>query len=140
MLVLTGELWPALSFVMRAPAVLVDIFVFGLTSALGQNFVFFILHEAGALVLAAVTTSRKFFSILISIALWKHSLSVNQMTGVAAVFGGLALEMVGKYRKSKHKKHEHPEHGPHQHTSGSEVRRSARGKERNGESAAAKSS
>lgn len=95
-LLVSGEGWRSLQFVMRAPELLWDVLLFGVASALGQNFVFFTLRLFGALVLAAVTTTRKFFSILLSVFLFGHHLSSVQWGGVATVFAGLTLEIVHK--------------------------------------------
>jgi UDP-galactose transporter B1 len=89
------------AFIARAPVVLSDVAVFGVASALGQNFVFLTLAYFGALALAAVTTTRKFFSILISVALFGHNLSTNQWLGVAAVFAGLGMEIRHKYAQTR---------------------------------------
>lgn len=40
---------------------------FSLTSALGQNFIFLTIKYFDALVLTTVTTTRKFFTILVSV-------------------------------------------------------------------------
>jgi len=72
--------------------------VFGVTSALGQFFIYFTLHGFGSLVLTTVTTTRKFFlSMFVSILWFGHSLSPQKWVGVVLVFSGLGLEMLERY-------------------------------------------
>ena len=67
----------------------------------GQNFIFYTLHSFGSLVLATVTTTRKFFTVLASIAYYGHALNGQQWGGVGLVTAGLGLELFGKYRKQQ---------------------------------------
>jgi UDP-galactose transporter B1 len=46
-----------------------------------------------------VTTTRKFFTILFSVFLYGHVLSVQQWAGVAMVFLGLAVDAYAKARR-----------------------------------------
>lgn len=70
-------------------------------SALGQNFIFYTLHSFGSLVLATVTTTRKFFTVLASVVYFGHALSNQQWGGVALVTAGLGLELFGKFRRQQ---------------------------------------
>ena len=55
-----------ISFFTAHPKSLLDVIVFCLSGALGQLFIFLTINMFGALTLTLVTTTRKFFSILIS--------------------------------------------------------------------------
>eukprot|EP01139_Manchomonas_bermudensis_P006410 Amastigsp_a177065_21.p1 type:complete len:320 gc:universal Amastigsp_a177065_21:145-1104(+) len=99
-LVLTGEGSAALAFVNRHPSSLVDISIFSATSALGQLFIFSTLTHLGALVLSMITTSRKFFTVLLSILWFGHELTTGQWTGVALVFGALGLDIYSNASKA----------------------------------------
>eukprot|EP00698_Gefionella_okellyi_P024586 TRINITY_DN8723_c0_g1_i1.p1 TRINITY_DN8723_c0_g1~~TRINITY_DN8723_c0_g1_i1.p1 ORF type:complete len:363 (-),score=51.00 TRINITY_DN8723_c0_g1_i1:51-1052(-) len=99
-LFITGEGYHSVAFLTRAPALIIDICIFGVASALGQNFVFYTLRLFGALTLATVTTTRKFFSILFSVMWFGHSLHPAQWVGVCVVFAGLGLELVHKQMRS----------------------------------------
>jgi UDP-galactose transporter B1 len=59
----------------------------------------------GALVLVTVTTTRKFFTVLGSIVIYKHSVSPGQIAGMVMVFGGLAWKEISHAMSKKDKKH-----------------------------------
>ena len=71
--------------------------LFGLSSAVGQNFIFYTITGPGALVCATITTTRKFFTILVSVAVYGHILTEWQWGGVGLVFLGLGGELYGKF-------------------------------------------
>mmetsp|Transcript_48116 Transcript_48116/g.114511 ORF Transcript_48116/g.114511 Transcript_48116/m.114511 type:complete len:462 (-) Transcript_48116:111-1496(-) len=93
----TGEGQRAISFVVENPRVLSKITQFGVLSATGQFFIFFLVRSFSALTLVTVTTTRKFFTVLASILWFKHPLSVGQWASVAIVFAGLTWEEASKY-------------------------------------------
>jgi UDP-galactose transporter B1 len=102
LVVANGELAPAMDLCLRSPKLLLDLVMFGLASALGQNFVFFSVKQFGALALAGITTTRKFFSILFSVLWFGHVITTTQWLGVVLVFAGLGLEMFAR-TSSSHK-------------------------------------
>lgn len=65
----------------------------------GQIFIFYTLKNFNSLVLATITTTRKFFTILASVFMFGHSLIPEQWFGVALVFIGLLMELYQKYNK-----------------------------------------
>jgi UDP-galactose transporter B1 len=105
----TGELTLALSFVFRNPLILYDCAAFSLLAAAGQAVIIYTVLFFNSLVLAIVTTTRKFFSILLSVLLFGHSLNGGQWAGVSLVMTGLLLEIQhkaaghGKEKQSKGK-------------------------------------
>jgi len=90
---IVGEAGPAIAFVLQHPQVLWLIFLFCATSTLGQAAIFTLIRHHGALTCAIVTTTRKFLTVLLSVALYSHTLSVAQWAGVTAVFAGLAADI-----------------------------------------------
>ncbi|XP_078501389.1 solute carrier family 35 member B1 isoform X2 [Lissotriton helveticus] len=88
----TGELWEFLSFAERYPSILYNILLFGLTSALGQTFIFMTVVYYGPLTCSIITTTRKFFTILASVLLFANPISQLQWVGTALVFLGLGLD------------------------------------------------
>jgi len=87
------------TYILDSPTLLPQIFLFCAASALGQNFIFYVLHSYGALVLATVTTTRKFFTVFASIVYYGHVLSSQQWVGVGFVTVGLGLELYGKFSR-----------------------------------------
>ncbi|XP_061605125.1 solute carrier family 35 member B1 [Phyllopteryx taeniolatus] len=88
----TGEVWEFLSFTERYPSILYNILLFGLTSALGQTFIFMTVVYFGPLTCSIVTTTRKFFTILGSVLLFGNQMSNMQWLGTILVFLGLGLD------------------------------------------------
>jgi len=103
-LVVTGEGVEAVGFVQRHPTVLFNILVFGIASAIGQNFIFTTINNFGPLTCSIFTTTRKFFTILGSVLIFSNPLQGRQWLGVALVFFGLGLDMYfGRPAKSNMK-------------------------------------
>ncbi|XP_077476082.1 solute carrier family 35 member B1 [Stigmatopora argus] len=88
----TGEVWEFLSFTERYPSILYNILLFGITSALGQTFIFMTVVYFGPLTCSIVTTTRKFFTILGSVLLFGNQMSDMQWFGTILVFLGLGLD------------------------------------------------
>lgn len=97
----TGEIWEFLSFYERHPSIIQNILMFGLTSALGQTFIFMTVVFFGPLTCSIVTTTRKFFTILGSVILFGNVMSSMQWVGTILVFLGLGLD--AKFGKSPKK-------------------------------------
>lgn len=72
-----------------------------LSASLGQVFIFLTIHHFSPLTCTTVTTSRKFFTILLSVYKFGHVLDVWQWSSVGLVFGGLYLEIVAKFIEDK---------------------------------------
>eukprot|EP00923_Selenidium_pygospionis_P050141 GHVN01086547.1.p1 GENE.GHVN01086547.1~~GHVN01086547.1.p1 ORF type:complete len:273 (+),score=39.14 GHVN01086547.1:281-1099(+) len=77
--------------------------VFGLCSALGQIFIFMALRNFGSLHLALITTTRKFFTVLLSVLWFRHNLSLLQWAAVILMFSAL-LSHAYKHNHEKTKK------------------------------------
>lgn len=98
---LTGEVFDFIPFIMRHPSVIPNIVLFGLASAIGQHFIFKTVATFGPLTCSIITTTRKFFTILGSVIFFANPMSSRQWIGVALVFAGLGLDSI--FGKSKHK-------------------------------------
>jgi len=105
-LIAGGDGAKALPFVAENPAILSKILQFGLMSASGQFFIFFLVRSFSALTLVTVTTTRKFFTVLASIIWFKHALTSGQWASVGLVFFGLGWEETSKYLAKIQKKKE----------------------------------
>ncbi|XP_036391387.1 solute carrier family 35 member B1 [Megalops cyprinoides] len=88
----TGEVWEFLAFADRYPHIIYNILLFGLTSALGQTFIFMTVVYFGPLTCSIITTTRKFFTILGSVLLFGNVMSGMQWVGTILVFLGLGLD------------------------------------------------
>ena len=67
-----------------------------LSASLGQVFVFLTIHRFNPLTCTTITTTRKFFTILLSVYKFGHVLGAMQWFSVALVFVGLYLEIAVK--------------------------------------------
>jgi UDP-galactose transporter B1 len=95
---LTGHLTDGISFCTQHPEVMSAILIYSLSSAVGQNFIYYTVTEFGPLVLTTVTTTRKIFSTLYSVFRNPaNSLSQMQWGGCILVFAGLLLDVLAKY-------------------------------------------
>ncbi|TRY96546.1 hypothetical protein DNTS_004710 [Danionella cerebrum] len=97
----SGEVWEFLAFTERYPNIVYNILWFGITSALGQTFIFMTVVYFGPLTCSIVTTTRKFFTILGSVLLFGNVISPLQWFGTILVFLGLGLD--AKFGKSPKK-------------------------------------
>ncbi|TRY96502.1 hypothetical protein DNTS_031544 [Danionella cerebrum] len=84
----SGEVWEFLAFTERYPNIVYNILWFGITSALGQTFIFMTVVYFGPLTCSIVTTTRKFFTILGSVLLFGNVISPLQWFGTILVFLG----------------------------------------------------
>ncbi|GMI10163.1 hypothetical protein TrVE_jg7091 [Triparma verrucosa] len=96
-----GEVTSGLSYITSNPEIMSKIIKFALCSAAGQSFIFFTIANFDPLVCTTVTTTRKIFSVLLSIFLKGHQLSGQGWGGIALACGGILAEMEGKMNKAK---------------------------------------
>merc|ERR1712238_91210 len=101
-----GELTSGCAFLLANPEITSKIGRFALCSAVGQSFIFYTIANFDPLVLSTVTTTRKIFSVLLSIFVKGHSLSVVGWSGIAMAVSGILSELQAKMMGSG---------GTHQH-------------------------
>ncbi|XP_047137481.1 solute carrier family 35 member B1 [Hydra vulgaris] len=77
----------------KFPLVLLYTLILGLTSAFGQNFIYFSIAWFGPLTCAVITTTRKFFNVLISVFVFSHNLKAEQWMSVVLIFIGLFFDI-----------------------------------------------
>mmetsp|Transcript_11430 Transcript_11430/g.21130 ORF Transcript_11430/g.21130 Transcript_11430/m.21130 type:complete len:392 (+) Transcript_11430:105-1280(+) len=95
-----NEIGPGLAFCSANPEIFSKICKFAVCSAVGQSFIFYTIANFDPLILSTVTTTRKIFSVLLSIFLKGHSLSLTGWSGIAlscfGILSEMALKMGGK--------------------------------------------
>mmetsp|Transcript_18187 Transcript_18187/g.25237 ORF Transcript_18187/g.25237 Transcript_18187/m.25237 type:complete len:408 (-) Transcript_18187:97-1320(-) len=99
-----GEMTTGVEYCTQNPEIMSKIVKFSLCSAIGQSFIFYTIANFDPLILATVTTTRKVFSVLLSIFLKGHSLSGTGWAGIALACSGIIAEMQAK-RAGKAKAH-----------------------------------
>jgi UDP-galactose transporter B1 len=100
-----GEVQSGMAYMMANPVILSKIIKFAICSAVGQSFIFYTIANFDPLVLSTVTTTRKIFSVMLSIFLKGHSLSLTGWSGIAMACGGILSELQAKSRGHSAKKH-----------------------------------
>mmetsp|Transcript_121631 Transcript_121631/g.190839 ORF Transcript_121631/g.190839 Transcript_121631/m.190839 type:complete len:336 (+) Transcript_121631:71-1078(+) len=95
-MVLSGEVQPGLAFLQANPEVLMNLVYLSLASACGQGVIFYVVANLGPSFNACVTTSRKVFSVLLSVYLSGKVLNTQGYTGVGLVAIGVAGEVQEK--------------------------------------------
>jgi UDP-galactose transporter B1 len=113
-----SELAGALNFVRAHPSVITPLWQFALTGALGQIFIFETLQHFGSLTLvyvscvyatinsfthvilscSTITLTRKLFTMVLSVVIYNHTLTLGQWFGTAVVFAGISVEAWVKRR------------------------------------------
>jgi UDP-galactose transporter B1 len=88
-----------ISFIASHPASLAPLLAYGLLGGLGQLFIFETIQHFGSLTLVMVTVTRKLFTMLLSVLVFNHRLTLGQWAGVAVVFGGIGVEAGMKRRE-----------------------------------------
>merc|ERR1712187_914102 len=99
-----GEFATGIAFILGNPAILPKVLAFGVCSAIGQSFIFFVVSEYGPLKNATVTTTRKIFSVLLSIFLKGHALAPMGWAGIALGSIGIIGELIPEKKEKKDEK------------------------------------
>ncbi|KAH7103374.1 UAA transporter [Auriculariales sp. MPI-PUGE-AT-0066] len=94
----------ARAFFEQYPSAVMPLLQFAGTGALGQLFIFETLRNFGSLTLVTITLTRKLFTMLLSVIVYRHRLTVGQWVGGAIVFAGITLEAAMKRTESLKKK------------------------------------
>mmetsp|Transcript_18116 Transcript_18116/g.30437 ORF Transcript_18116/g.30437 Transcript_18116/m.30437 type:complete len:373 (+) Transcript_18116:1-1119(+) len=94
-----GEATGGVSFCLNNPVILEKIVKFAVCSAVGQSFIFYTIANFEPLVCTTVTTTRKVFSVLLSIFLNGHPLSPQGWGGIALASAGILAELQDKMSK-----------------------------------------
>ena len=102
--VLTGEVGKGLAFTTSNPEILKDIALFSACSAAGQSFIFYTIANFEPLVCSTVTTTRKIFSVLLSIFVNNHKLDGRGWTGISMACLGILGELQDKFSKQQRAK------------------------------------
>jgi len=102
--VLTHDFISGMAYCTSNPEIVPMIMKFSLCSAIGQSFIFYTVAHFDPLVCSTVTTTRKIFSVLLSIFLKGHHLTGMSWMGVAMAISGIVSEVESKIRKSRKKK------------------------------------
>merc|ERR1719281_924479 len=93
-----------IGFCQRHPRFILDVVALSVSSTLGQVFILETIYFFGALSFAAAMNFRQLGSVLLSIAVYGHTVNGLQWAGVALCFGGLFLKAYLGYADAEKKK------------------------------------
>merc|ERR1719222_936551 len=96
-----GEITSGAAYLMANPEIMGKIARFAACSAVGQSFIFYTIANFDPLILSTVTTTRKIFSVLLSIFLKGHSLNLMGWSGIALACSGIISELLSHADKRK---------------------------------------
>lgn len=99
-----GEIASGGAFLVANPEIMGKIARFAVCSAVGQSFIFYTIANFDPLILSTVTTTRKIFSVLLSIFLKGHSLSLTGWSGIGLSVSGILSELQAKATAKKPRK------------------------------------
>uniref|UniRef100_A0A8D8T2F1 Solute carrier family 35 member B1 homolog n=1 Tax=Cacopsylla melanoneura TaxID=428564 RepID=A0A8D8T2F1_9HEMI len=88
-------------FLQAHPITLSFLGVVTVCSALGQMFIYLMISQFGTLSCSLVTTTRKFFTILGSIIIFRHTMSHWQWFSTGMVFLGLTLDTYFSHKEER---------------------------------------
>jgi UDP-galactose transporter B1 len=94
--VVLGEATSGMAFCFANPVILDKILKFAVCSAVGQSFIFYTIANFEPLVCTTITTTRKVFSVLLSIFLNGHSMSAQGWGGIILASLGILSELQDK--------------------------------------------
>ena len=94
-----NEFIPGIKFCLDNPVILNKIVKFALCSAVGQSFIFYTIANFDPLVCTTVTTTRKVFSVLLSIFINGHQMSKQGWAGISLASAGIMSELLDKSGK-----------------------------------------
>ena len=115
-----SEFMDAFAFIHSHPSVVIPLAQFALTGAFGQLFIFETLQHFGSLTLVyvfisylcirltdaaiirTITLTRKLFTMLLSVVVYNHQLSLGQWLGATVVFAGISVEAFVKRKGLSH--------------------------------------
>jgi hypothetical protein len=85
-------MFQCLHFLSTHPSALWPLAQYALLGGLGQLFIFETISHFGSLTLVMVTVTRKLFTMLLSVFVFGHSLTLGQWSGIGVVFAAIGLE------------------------------------------------
>jgi solute carrier family 35 (UDP-galactose transporter), member B1 len=92
--VVFGEGPKLIDFTTRHPEIIKYFIIAVLVGCFGQIFISSMVSNFGALPLSITTTTRKFFSVLISVIIFQNVLSIRQWCAAAIIFGALFIDAI----------------------------------------------
>jgi len=100
-----NEVTASIDFIVNDTRFLPSLCLFALTGAIAQVALFTAIGLSDGLIVSIATTTRKFFTILLSSILYHHKMTIIQWIGIGIVFIALGIEIFAKkpHKQEKNK-------------------------------------
>merc|ERR1712232_236640 len=98
------EFKPGYEFLVANPGIFNKLVMFSICSAVGQAFIFYLISSFDSLICTTVTTTRKVFSVLLSILTKGHNMNTQGWIGISAACLGILGELQQEAAESLSKK------------------------------------
>lgn len=103
-----GELIPSIKFLINHPSANIDLFGVCILQLVGQICIYLVVANFKQHIYPLISTVRKIFTILLSILVYGHPMTIHQWFAMVLVFGGMAYEFVDEV--NSHEKHNKEKH------------------------------
>lgn len=100
LMAITGEGRDLIEFAQRNPTVIWQLAVAVLVGTVGNFFISSMISNFGSLPLSLVTTTRKFFTVLVSVITFGNALSNRQWIATTIIFSALMLDAIFSKKSS----------------------------------------
>lgn len=88
-IIVKGDLIDSIMFCKSHPFAVIDVGLIGLLQVLGQISIYFIVLNFKQHIFPLVSTTRKVFTVLLSIFFFNHKMNIYQWIALVLVFGGM---------------------------------------------------
>lgn len=95
-----NEIIDSIYFLSKNQEFIGRVLAYGIIGGIAHIALFVAIGMADGLVISIATTTRKFFTILLSAIIYKHDLNKLQWTGIVIVFASLGIEIIFKQKKN----------------------------------------
>jgi UDP-galactose transporter B1 len=88
--ILIGEFRTSIIFCLKHPIILIELILIGCLQVIGQISVYYVISNFKQHIYPLISTTRKIFTILVSIVAFNHKLNLDQWFALAIVFLSMA--------------------------------------------------
>lgn len=93
-IIVKGDLIDSIMYCKSHPSAVIDIGLIGILQVLGQISIYFIVLNFKQHIFPLVSTTRKVFTVLLSIFIFNHKMNNYQWIALVLVFGGMGYELI----------------------------------------------
>ena len=94
-----GHFLHIVDFIRHHNRILIDNLLIGVLCFVGQVFIYRLVRQFKQHIVPFIITTRKIFTVALSITYYQHKYSIEQVVGVIIVFSAAVYEFVGSIKK-----------------------------------------